>query len=173
MGLSDVLSLVALALSTAALVVGSLIAHRQVKSVRDTNHIMVLISQMNEFRTRKFNEDHDYVCDRLAAEHNSHKGVSELPQEAKDAFYNITYFYQILGVLVLLGTLDRDDVVTLYQRRLKMLWAAAEPFIKAERRRRPENEGLLKNLESLAEAASKLPDGSLNRLIERKIRNGY
>jgi hypothetical protein len=168
---SSLLSVAALIISVLAVAAGAMIGIRQTASARHANHIAVLVDLMNEFRTRQFNQDHDYICERLATEHDPQLGISGLPENAGDAFYSVTYFYQILGVLVVLKILDRDDIITIYQRRLIILWKAVQPYVIRERELKGgSNSYLLLNLEALATAASQFPPDSLNALLERSLK---
>ena len=170
MQLSDVVSLLALVIAFMSLAIGSTISFRQARSARDANHIAVLVTQMNDFRERTFNEDHDYLC-RSMGQHNSHNGISGLPEDVRQKFYNVVYFYQILGVLIMLKTLSRNDIITIYQRRVVELWNSLEPFVKSERRLNGDEHGdLLANFQAFAEAAMDFRPNSLRLLIDRNLR---
>jgi hypothetical protein len=165
---SDLLSLLAFTVSLLALAIGSFIGLRQARLAQSANRIAVLISQMNDFRLRKFNEDHIYLVKHLPKEHNSQLGISGLPEEVRNSFYNVVYFYQILAVLVILRALNKREILTLYQRRVVELWDAVEPFVKQERKINKDEDGdLLRNVEAFALAARHFRPSALRRRIDR------
>jgi hypothetical protein len=80
----------------------------------------------------EFNDRYRYVCERLRAEHDPQLGVSGLPDAAREAVYDMAYFFQSFAVLRLLQVVD-DEVTSITDYRAARIWDAIAPFVRYER----------------------------------------
>lgn len=135
---SVVFNVVTTAIAVVAVVTSIVFSARQARTAKHANHISVLIDLLREFRSAEFHEQHDYVCTRLAAEHDPANGVRGLPAEAKTAFCSVVYYYQSFANLAVFGLLDQTLLVTVLRTRIVSVWTAVRPFVQRERELRGE-----------------------------------
>lgn len=165
-----VYNLVAIFLSLIALGTSSLLAFRQTILQRQANHLPAYLSLLNEFRSREFNDHFRYVCDQLRQDHDPQLGISGLPPEAREAFYDVAYFLQNFVALRKLSIVD-GRVLTTMNGRIVLVWDAIEPFVKSEREiNRSTSDILFRVLEDFAMEVRDRPLESFTTILERRRR---
>lgn len=130
---STILGTVAIVVSVAAAIFSGWLAVRQALLMRQANHVPALVGLLSEFRSVEFNERFDYVCNRLQIDHDPLGGISGLPREAKEAVYDIGYYFQEFAILSVLDIVDQDVTIALLHRRFSSVWNAISPFVLRER----------------------------------------
>lgn len=133
MGLSNVLALV---LSTVAILVSGASAVRQITMLRHANQLPVIVDLLREFRSESFQKAQDYVVHRLGAEYPEPVCLSDLSYEARLAASTVRSFFSGLGAMVSEGIADERTVVSVLGYRADRAWSALEPFILKEREAR-------------------------------------
>ena len=129
-----VLGVAALAVSVVALVVSATLAARQVRLLRDANHLPAIVDLFSEFRNVALHNDFYYVTEQLRKEHDPQLGLSGLPEPAKSAAYNVAYYFNTLALMVGFGVFDdRRLFVTAIRQRIVSAWGALKPYVLAER----------------------------------------
>jgi hypothetical protein len=163
-------NVLAVVLSILALASSTYLAARQAISQKQANHLPAIVDLLNNFRSFEFNENFEYVCSRLPSEHGPETGISGLPHPAQRAFYDVTYLYQSMATLRLLGIVD-DSIMVVTRFRILRLWDAVQPYVKRERELRgTSGVYLLRILEEYAADARQVPLQSLDMLFERHRR---
>ncbi|MGI8334779.1 DUF4760 domain-containing protein [Actinomadura scrupuli] len=162
-----VFNLIALVLSALALVSSSYLAMQQKSVQRRANFVPAYMQMLTELRSTGFHDHYQYVCTRLQAEHDPELGLSGLPEQARQAVYDVAYFFQGFAMLRLTRIIDDDTMVSMHVRVVRA-WDAIAPYVERER----EINGtsglyLLRILEEYANDARRLPPDSVNMLIER------
>jgi hypothetical protein len=74
-----------------------------------------------------------YVCEKLTKEHDPKSGISGLPDEARDAIYDIAYYYQIFASLIRTGIVDEETSLAFIRGRVIRVWEAISPYVIRER----------------------------------------
>jgi hypothetical protein len=133
MDLPTTFSLVAVAVSALALVISTTLAVLQVRIMKRGNYVSLVTDHIKEFRSPGFYDDLVYVTTRLKDEHDPSLGVSGLPPEARMAVLNVAYFYQQFAWFIELDVLRREPAVELIAQRIRLVWEAIAPYLKAER----------------------------------------
>ncbi|MHC3473569.1 DUF4760 domain-containing protein [Streptomyces sp. 7R007] len=156
---SVIFNVVTTGIAVVAVVTSIVFSARQARIAQHANHISVMVDLLQEFRSADFHEQHDYLCTRLAAEHDPTGGVRGLPAEAKSAFYSVVYYYQSFANLAVFGLLDETLMVTVLRTRIVSVWQAVQPFVERERELRSEAGGssYMSIFEELARLAAQLP----------------
>jgi hypothetical protein len=163
-------NVLAITIAAAALLTSSLIAVRQAALMFRANHIPVYIELFSQLRSLEFNDHRNFIIHRLGQEHvAADVGISGLPPEARAAIYDVGGLYTEIATLRLLGAVDRR-VDSLLQLRLVRTWEALAPFVYEERRRLGVSSMFWRAFEEFAADASRLPEGSINTLIEQHRR---
>jgi len=125
------LSLIAVTISVAALLLTTALTLRQLRLLQNSNYIPV-IELIAELRSREFYDDVMYVTNRLRSEHDPSVGISGLPEDARSAVVNVAYYFQAFAWLGELGVLQRKHL-RLVANRIVLTWQAIEPYVRAER----------------------------------------
>jgi len=60
-------------------------------------------------------------------------GISGLPDHAREAIYDIAYYYQIFASLISTGIVDEEVTLALIHGRVIKVWDAISPFVIRER----------------------------------------
>ena len=128
-------NITAIALSVLALGTSTWLAVRQVLLSKRANHLPAYLHLLSEFRSREFNDHYLYVCEKLTEEHEAALGISGLPENAREAVYDIAYYYQELAILILTRIVDEDVVLAFFHWRIieKRAWEAIAPYVARER----------------------------------------
>ncbi len=125
-------SVAALVLSALALGTSTWLAVRQALQQKRSRHLPAYLGLLSEFRSREFNDHYLYVCEKLA-QHDPSLGISRLPDEARDAVYDIAYYYQIFASLIRTGIVDEDASLAFIHGRVISVWDAISPYVIRER----------------------------------------
>jgi hypothetical protein len=131
--MSDTLSIASLILSIIAVVTSTLFLVRQTLFMRHANEIPISVDLYQEFRSVEFQSAEEYVLKSLAANYEPSIGLSNLPDEARNATYRVAAFYSSLGALVALGMADERFAVSLLGDAAERDWRTLEPYIFRER----------------------------------------
>jgi hypothetical protein len=158
-------NVIAIVLSALALASSTIIAVRQSALMHRSNHIPTYVDMAGEFRSLEFNNHYRFITERLAAEYDPQLGISGLPDDAREAIYNVAGLFQSIASLRLLGILDERATV-MFQVRIVRAWSALAPFVERERELQgTPNRYLWRVLEEFAADIKLLPDDAVNRLI--------
>lgn len=163
-------NVLALALSAAALLISSVLAMQQARLMFRANHIPVYMEFFSQYRSVEFQEHCRFIVERLAQENVAEEtGISGLPDEARAAAYDVAGLFTEIASLRLLGAID-GRVDSMVQVRLLQVWKVLTPFVYAERRRLGTSNMFWRSFEEFAADVDRLPEGSINTLIERHRR---
>jgi len=136
MDVGSVQQVVALPISVAALAVSTVMALRQYRITRSTSHDTnnrTLMTLNAEFRTDAFQRSLDYVLNLLAVEFPGDRGISDLPLEARIHVYRVGHHYGDYGILAVLPTANRDQVLSYVHGRALEAWEKLQPYLAQER----------------------------------------
>lgn len=125
------LSLIAVAVSAAALLVTTILTLFQIKLSRHS-HYLPIVELISEFRSRELYDDVVYVTTRLRFEHDPSLGISGLPEASRSSLLNVAYYFQSFAWLGELGVLHQKHL-QLVAGRIVLIWEAIEPYVQAER----------------------------------------
>jgi hypothetical protein len=160
MSLSVILSVSALAVSILALLVSILLTTRQIRLLRDANHIPAIVNLLSEFKDPELHQDYRYVTQQLRTEHQPQLGLSGLPEPARSSVIRVAYYFNTFAFLVGFGIIDeRRLFMTGVGDRIIAVWDAIRPYVEQERKQ----DGfrvlaMLENLRELADAR-RIPPG--------------
>jgi hypothetical protein len=127
------INVVAIILSAIALGISTLLAVRQVLLSERANHLPAYLNLLSAFRSREFNDHYIYVCEKLRKEHSAESGISGLPDSAREAVYDVAYYYQTLAVLILTRILSEYVILAFFHWRIIRVWEAISPYVIKER----------------------------------------
>lgn len=165
-------NVLAIAIAAAALLMSSVLAMQQASLMLRANHIPVFMEIFAQERSVEFQDHYLFVTSRLAQENVAEQtGISGLPDEARAAVYDVGGLYCQVATLRLLGAVDRR-VDSMVQVRCPRAWKALAPFVYEERRRQGLSNMLWRTFEELAADIERLPEGSINNLIDQRRRPG-
>jgi hypothetical protein len=150
---ASVLSVIAIMVSLAALMISSLITTRQAKYMRHANHLPLLAQMINEIRNPVFMKDQEFIEQCLAAQCDPSAGLHGLPFDVKARVFNVAGFYQSVAALAAFDLVDREKIILLLGRRALRAWIALEPFIEAEREKSEPSATIYSIFEDLATRA--------------------
>lgn len=155
------LAVVAVMISMAALTISSVISSRQLRSMRNANHLPVAIELLTrDYGRPDFQRSERAMLEQLASIDPS-AGISGLPEPLLSKSLQVINFYDSIGILVSFGCVDEELVLTTINYRIRRIWESLEPFIRAERdlQQRP----YLDFLEDLAARAHRADSLKLTR----------
>ena len=127
------INIVALVLSAVALGISTWLAVRQALQQKRATHLPAYLGMLSEFRSREFNDHYLYVCEKLSKDHDPKSGISGLPDHAREAIYDIAYYYQIFASLISTGIVDEEVTLALIHGRVIKVWDAISSFVIRER----------------------------------------
>ncbi len=160
----------AISIAAAALLMSSVLAMQQAGLMLRANHIPVYMEVFSQERSVEFQDNYLFVITRLAQENVAEQtGISALPDEARAAVYDVVGLYAQVGTLRLLGVVDRR-IDSMMQVRCLRAWKALAPFVYEERRRQGLSNMLWRTFEEFAADIERLPEGSINDLIDQHRR---
>jgi hypothetical protein len=159
-------NVLAICVAAAALLASIVVAAQQASLMFRANHIPVFIELLSQFRSLEFNDNCNYIIDRLGKECVPEEtGISGLPDAARAAVYDASGFFVEVAMLRLVGGLDyRFD--SFIQIRTPRVWKALSPFVMEERKRLGVTSMFWRSFEELAADLERLPEGSINILID-------
>lgn len=163
----DGLSVAALLISLAAIALSTYLALKQNLTQRQANTIPALSLLLNEFRSSRFWESYEYVCNELE-NHQPEGGIAGLPNEARTHVYNVCYLLQHIGDLARLGVVSERGLLSTLRFRVIRVWKAVKPFVVEERVKNasagPDNFRLL---EAFAARAEMIPETSYSEVVQQ------
>ncbi|NMO56861.1 hypothetical protein HH310_37525 [Actinoplanes sp. TBRC 11911] len=160
-----ILNVLAICVAVVALVISSWFALRQVRYVRQANHLPLLAHMVQDFRNADFMRDIEYVEAGLAVEHDPKLGIANLPSPAKERVINVAYYFQALAAMVIFDVVDDEIVVYMMRYRVRKVWSAIEPFVLHEREYGHHKGPMLTFLEDLAVRCSEVSDEQADRRL--------
>jgi hypothetical protein len=154
---SVIISSIAVGVSLAALLSSWFLTTRQQRQARQAVHIPTFLQLMSEFRDPQFHDRYKYVVFELG-KHDPELRVFDLPEEARTAVIDITYFIQNSVCFAAYGLLDEAKVMAFLHVRIYSVWEAIRPYIEVERRRNSTvGKYWLSRLELYAQHAREIP----------------
>jgi hypothetical protein len=129
----DVMNVIAVVASFAALTVSAWLAIRQLRYARHANHLPFAAEMLREFRDPTFIRAQCYIEQELAKDCDPSLGISGLPLEAKEKVTHVASFYQSVAALAVFDIVDREKIVFMLGRRALCSWNFLAPYIQAER----------------------------------------
>jgi hypothetical protein len=103
------------------------------RQTRRQNLLPVALDVFRESRTEEWFRARDWVVTRLAAEHSPDKGVSGLPEPARERVRRVVFFYDNLGVFVAYKVIGQDLAIGFHGVGMNEAWFVLEPYIRRER----------------------------------------
>lgn len=163
-------NVLAIAIAAAALLASSVLAMQQAVLMFRANHVPVYVEFFSQLRSLEFQDHSRFIIDRLAQENIAEEtGISGLPDEARAAVYDVGGLYTEIATLRLLGAVDRR-IDSMAQVHLVRIWETLAPFVYEERKRLGVSDSLWRSFEEFAADAARLPEGSINTLIDQHRR---
>lgn len=163
--MATILSVIALVVSALAIAVSTALGVRQQKISRHSNYVPVMSNLMAEFRSPNFHENHSLVM-ALRAPDQPVSGFSDLPPDARAAFVDVVYFYQMVAMQISMGVLDEKTMLAQLHSRIISVWEVVEPYVQAERENNPYgNKNLLSVLEYYAQRARDMSPADLQAAL--------
>ncbi|QDO45839.1 hypothetical protein FNV62_55000 [Streptomyces sp. RLB3-17] len=161
------LNIFAIGLSVLAFASSTYLAFVQATLMRRANYLPAYVDSIAVFRSAAFHDHHAFVTESLLREFDPQRGISGLPGEAREAVYDIAYFYQNFALLRLAGILDEEAVAFVHQRVIKV-WEALAPFVERERELMGTTEiYFMRVLEEFAADARDMAPETVNALLSR------
>ncbi|WP_305785680.1 DUF4760 domain-containing protein [Symbioplanes lichenis] len=158
MDAKTVIALVAVAISVLSLVLSGMLALRQTRTTMDGYALPVVLNVFSQFRTQEFFDAQQYVFDELPAQ--PVQPYTDLPLEARSQIRMVGGLYDDLGKLVAHGIVKEELIIGSNGPQAGRIWAAVEPFVRAERAKRGSN--LWIYLEDLAYRAAHKPPAAIH-----------
>ena len=163
-------NVLAIAIAGAALLLSSALALNQASLMSRANHIPVYMDLLSQFRSLEFQNHLNFIVDRLAQENEAQEtGISELPDEARAAVYDVGNLFLEVATLRLLDAVDHR-IDALLQRVVLQVWNVLAPFVYQERKRLGTSTMYWRPFEEFAADVARLPEGSVNTLIHQHRR---
>jgi hypothetical protein len=119
--------------SLLALSLSSYLSVLHLKSLRSANHLPVAIELLTRDLGREEfqSKEHAVLIGLQSIDRDT--PLSQLPQPLRGAAYNVSSFYDSMGIMVAFGCIDELLVVSTINYRVRRMWTALEPHIRAER----------------------------------------
>jgi hypothetical protein len=154
MAVGTIQSLIAVLLSIIALLLTAR-QHRIARSTsRDSHTRTLLLSLSAEYRTDAFQQSEYFVLRHLADEFSSDVGLSGLPPEVRTHVCRVGHHYGDYGLLVMLPTADRAQILSYVHGRVQVAWKVLQPYAEAERTLSCDTEAYWSYFENLAYLAA-------------------
>jgi hypothetical protein len=131
---SNVISLISIALSVVAVVIGAILTIRQ-STLQEGANVLATIDLFREWRSREFKESYEYVLTKLATSSQPGNGFA-FSGEARIHAVRISHYLDNLGLLVYFKAVRRDLVLAFIGGSVLNCWKALSPYIYAERQKR-------------------------------------
>jgi hypothetical protein len=136
MGSELVVSAMAMIVSVVALGTSTLISAAQTRSMRKANDLPVMIELLTKDYVKAEFQDRERLVIEALASDDGELGFEQLPEPLRSAAYHVAWYYNAVGVLVALGSIDERIVIGGINYKLRRVWSAMEPHIRAERKAR-------------------------------------
>ena len=124
---------VSLFVSFGSLLIALVAVALSVRQTRRQNLLPVALDIFRESRTAEWFRARDWVISRLAADHGPERGVSGLPEPARESVRRVVFFYDNLGVFVAYKVIGPDLAIAFHGVGMNEAWAVLEPYIRRER----------------------------------------
>lgn len=126
------LNLIASALAIAVSIIALL---RQSHGIRTAQTMQFTVDTLlRDVRTDDFQERQQRVLTELDPTiHDPSLGISRLPSELSLAAWHVLFVYEIFGMMVARGMVDKDMLLSISKYRICATWEALYPYIEAER----------------------------------------
>jgi hypothetical protein len=165
MNITDVGTVMTLGMSSAALFVSIVFALRQLTLQARANNIPAVVELLQDFRSPAFIDDYVFVCEQLSG-YEPENGIVGLDADVRVRVYNVCFFFQGLGTLMLMRIIDERIFLAAFRSRIIPVWRSVAPFVAAERLVNPSTGSRgFGILEVLAERAQRLDDGDTESLL--------
>ena len=173
MSVDRVLSLAAVCVAFVALAFSTWLAFVQSRIQRQGNYLPAIMTLFGSFRSLDFHRHYSFLCRDLGRRHDPQHGISGLPEDAQEAFYDVAYLLQEFALLVYFGILDADQIGGLMYRRVTEVWEAIEPFVLRERQLADTQGRLLRALELFAKDLMANPPQRIDTLgVDHRLLRG-
>jgi hypothetical protein len=133
-----VVNAIALGFSAIAVTTSTVLALRQSRLMHHANLLPTVTEVFREFTTPEFKDDLAYVCTRLWNEHPPTVAFDDLPDKPRHRVTHVADYFFTIGVLVSTGVVSEVIVAGYMGRSILRAWGFLEPYIAAERTRRPD-----------------------------------
>ncbi|WP_040694355.1 DUF4760 domain-containing protein [Nocardia vinacea] len=158
---------IAIVVSVATMITSTLIGFKQARLARDANQIPAVIDLLTEFRTVKFHDNYMKIVTQLDRQNPTGAGISDLPEDMREAVLDVGYYFQVLASLIALGILDEASTMAMLHYRFVTIWDAIAPYVMVERSKPYSDGHNLSMLEFFAERARRIPVGATPQLLNR------
>ncbi len=131
----QLISLASAALALATVCVAAWQVRASIKNVGKSNALPVIAEIFQEWRSDRFNSS----LRRLLGIRNAYlmrKNFNALPRRLRRDAYEVCYFFDYLGTLVLHDIVSDDIVIGVMATRLVQVWTTMKPLILNEREHR-------------------------------------
>ncbi|QXJ21120.1 hypothetical protein AGRA3207_001944 [Actinomadura graeca] len=160
--------MIAITLSALALVVSSYLAIGQWTAQRRANFTSAYLQLLGEYRSVRFQDNLLYIYHRLNAENDPQMGFLSLPDDVREKFYDVVYFFQQLAILHHMGIFD-DFILAGTHRQVVRTWDSIAPFVLRQRELSGDGPSyLLRPLEKFAEEARRTDPELMDRILAKK-----
>jgi hypothetical protein len=129
------LSLISVALATAALTTSGWIALRHMRVASNANEIQVVADLFGEVRSAQFRTSFNAIL-ALPADTLLEDGFESLDASLREHAYVVCYFFEHLGVLIVKGLIPGETLLATMCTPVVRAWQALLPAITAERAHR-------------------------------------
>jgi hypothetical protein len=127
---------VPLVISVIALAVTAVLAVRQNALQSRMNNTPALVEVLSQFRSTELHLNFETVCNEIGSYDPQH-GLIGLPIEFRRKVYDVCYFLQQVGCMIVIGLIDETAFTALFRARTVATWEAVGPFIERERQINP------------------------------------
>jgi hypothetical protein len=148
--MSTSLNVTTLVISLIALAVSSIFAVRQINAAHHANQLPIINDILREVRSSKFLREEQLLWQKLPALRSDVR-FSHLPEDLREAAYDVCFAYLMVAYLVSLKIIDRRLAILPIHYRIIRTWDAVAPLVVEERRHRGDELSFLNLLESFVE----------------------
>jgi hypothetical protein len=132
---STILSIAALVISIVSAYVLLFLGIRQLRLMRQDNHLPALMTLFGELRSWQFHKNYLVITSLDEKKYPPELGIFGLPEAIQVAALDVAYFYQMFANLVKMGILDEEPVLAAIRMRLIHTWKSLEPYAETERKK--------------------------------------
>ncbi|NUO01380.1 MAG: hypothetical protein HUU01_12280 [Saprospiraceae bacterium] len=137
MQISEVIDLFALGTSLCALFTSLFVAYKQIRLSENSNSFPVAIEMFKEFRSLEFKQHLNHIITELPKLNSVENPISDLPKDVKKSALTVSHYFDNIGVLVANKAVDKKLVISFLGGTAENAWEILAPYIKAERKKRP------------------------------------
>jgi hypothetical protein len=132
---SEIVSLASILLALAAVCVAAWQVRVSTRSAEKTNALPIISEVFRQWRSREFN----IALRKLLGARKKYfdrESFDALPRRYRQPAYEVCYFFDYLGTLVLYDIVSEDIVIGVMANRLMQVWLTMKPLIINERKYR-------------------------------------